>query len=486
MGARLEKVGDDAEAAGHRMSAGNAYLRAGMYYFTGERFMYPGEAKREVGRKSIELQTKGLLRRYPNLERVEVPFEGTSLPALFMKAPGASARAPTVVVFDGMDNCKEMSVLFNGLEFAARGWNTLAIDGPGQGESLRLREMYARHDYETAGTAAYDYVASRPEVDASKVVVMGYSFGGYYAGRVAAFEKRYAAGVAFAALHWDLAAWQREIKRRHEIDPKNTAQSQFHFRWIMGHIDDGDAAIEKAERFSLAGPRGADRDAVPDRARRGRQGGARRIRAEAVRGARLETQAPENPHRRRRQRLSCAGRQPAGRRRLHRRLDRRHRRQSEVTPRYLSPLDLNQGTRMDTAVATQKPQSQTRKYKGAEIMVEYLIKEKVPYLFGVCGHGNVGFLDAAAAGVRSHQDDFHAPRAVRRLHGRRLLQDQARARGDIHFVRSGIGQSRGRARERDDGFVGVSRDYRERPDDAVQSRSVPGNGPLFSGRLSER
>jgi dipeptidyl aminopeptidase/acylaminoacyl peptidase len=251
MGTRLEKLGDAAEAAGHRMSAGNAYLRAGMYYFTGERFIYPGETKREVGRKSIELQTKGLVRRYPDLERVEVPFEGKSLPALFMKAHGAATRAPTVVVFDGMDNCKEMSVLFNGLEFAARGWNTLAIDGPGQGESLRLREMYARHDYETAGSAAYDYVAARPEVDPSKVVVMGYSFGGYYAGRVAAFEKRYAAGVAFAALHWDLAAWQREIKRRHETDPKNTAQSQFHFRWIMGHIDDGDAAIAKAEHFSL-------------------------------------------------------------------------------------------------------------------------------------------------------------------------------------------------------------------------------------------
>jgi dipeptidyl aminopeptidase/acylaminoacyl peptidase len=251
MGARLEKVGDAAEAAGHRMSAGNAYLRAGMYYFTAERFIYPGEAKRDVGRKSIDLQTKGLVRRYSNLERVEVPFEGKSLPALFMKAPGASHHAPTVVVFDGMDNCKEMSVLFNGLEFAARGWNTLAIDGPGQGESLRLRDMYARHDYETAGTAAYDYVSRRPEVDASRVVVMGYSFGGYYAGRVAAFEKRYAAAVAFAALHWDLAAWQREIKRRHETDPKNTAQSQFHFRWIMGHLGDGEAAIAKADKFSL-------------------------------------------------------------------------------------------------------------------------------------------------------------------------------------------------------------------------------------------
>jgi dipeptidyl aminopeptidase/acylaminoacyl peptidase len=251
MGARLEKVGDRAEAAGHTLTAGNYYLRSGMYYFTGERFMYPGERKREVGRKSIELQTKGLLRRYPNIEKVEVPFEGQSLPALFMSVPGASQRSPTIVVFDGMDNCKEMSVLFNGVEFAARGWNTLAIDGPGQGETLRLRDMYARHDYEVAGTAAYNYVAERRDVDPSRVVVMGYSFGGYYSARVAAFEKRYAAGVSFAALHWDLAAWQREIKRRLETDPKNTAQSAFHFRWIMGHIDDADAAIRKAERFSL-------------------------------------------------------------------------------------------------------------------------------------------------------------------------------------------------------------------------------------------
>ena len=251
MAARLEQAGDACEAKGHRMSAGNYYLRSGMYYFTGERFIYPGKRKREVGAKSIDLQTKGLLRRYPNLERVEVPFEnGKNLPALFMKS--GVKNAPTVVVFDGMDNCKEMSVLFNGLEFAARGWNTLAIDGPGQGETLRLREMYARHDYEVAGTAAYEWVSKRPEVDPSKVVVMGYSFGGYYAGRVAGFEKRYAAGVAFAALHWDLAAWQREIKRRLETDPKNTAQSAFHFRWIMGHIDDADAAIRKAESFSLA------------------------------------------------------------------------------------------------------------------------------------------------------------------------------------------------------------------------------------------
>ncbi len=251
LGRRLEAVAEAAAAEGRELTAGNYYLRAGMYYFTGERFVPPGEAKRAMGRKALACQQAGLRRRYPNLEVVEVPYEGTTLPALFMKAPGVSGRAPTVVVFDGMDNCKEMSVLFAGLEFAARGMHTLAIDGPGQGESLRLRGLPARHDYEVPGAAAYDWVAARPEVDPARVVVMGYSFGGYYAARIAAFERRYAAGVAFAALHWDLAAWQREVKRRHDSDPRTTAQSTFHFPWVMG-CPDMAAAIEKARLFSLA------------------------------------------------------------------------------------------------------------------------------------------------------------------------------------------------------------------------------------------
>ena len=32
--------------------------------------------------------------------------------------------------------------------------------------------------------------------------------------------------------------------------------------------------------------------------------------------------------------------------------------------------------------------------KGAELIVEFLIKENIPYVFGICGHGNVGMLDA--------------------------------------------------------------------------------------------
>jgi alpha-beta hydrolase superfamily lysophospholipase len=248
MGERVERL---AAQAGSARTAGGHCLRSGMYWFTGERFLYPGEDKQALGRKALALQQKGLLAVHPAIEKVEVPFENTSLPALFFRA--GEPRAPTIVVFDGMDNCKEMSVLFCGLEFAARGWNTLAIDGPGQGESLRLRGLAARHDYEAPGRAAYDFVAARADVDPGKVVVLGYSFGGYYAARVAAFEKRYAAGVAFSALHWDLAGFQREVKRKQQADPKSTAQSTFHFRWVMGCLDDADAAIAKAERFSLEG-----------------------------------------------------------------------------------------------------------------------------------------------------------------------------------------------------------------------------------------
>ena len=62
-----------------------------------------------------------------------------------------------------MDNCKEMSVIYAGIEFAKRGIHTLSIDGPGQGETQRLRNIHSRYDYEVAGTAAYEYVAARSD-----------------------------------------------------------------------------------------------------------------------------------------------------------------------------------------------------------------------------------------------------------------------------------------------------------------------------------
>ena len=40
--------------------------------------------------------------------------------------------------------------------------------------------------------------------------------------------------------------------------------------------------------------------------------------------------------------------------------------------------------------------------RGADIIAEYLIREKVPYVFGLCGHGNIGLLD----GFYDRQDEI--------------------------------------------------------------------------------
>jgi len=243
---------DEQALHGRHFSAGDNYMRAGYYYYTGERMVYPGELKSRIYANAIRCFNLGFARRYPEFERVEVPYQGGSLPAYFIKARGAGDGAPTVVVFDGLDNCKEMSALFCGLEFSRRGFNTLAVDGPGQGETLRLRGIHSRYDYEVPGSAAFDYVAERPEVDAGKVVVMGYSFGGYCAPRIAAFETRYAGGVAFGAMHWDMHAWL--LHTQEDMKKGAVATSHFQIPWVFGVPGlDFAGAVERIKQFSLAG-----------------------------------------------------------------------------------------------------------------------------------------------------------------------------------------------------------------------------------------
>jgi dienelactone hydrolase len=247
----VAKVADAAAADGRQITAGNHYMRAANYYYSAERFIPPGDEKMAMYRKALRCWHAALERLHPSIERVEVPYEGKSLPAYFLPAPGPG-RKRTVVLFDGMDNAKEMSVIFAGLDFAQRGINTLAIDGPGQSETLRLRQIVSRPDYEVAGRAAYDYVAARPEVDPKRVSVMGYSFGGYHAPRVAGMDKRYAGCVALGAMHWDMHEWQAEIKARLAVDARSSFTSNFQFRWVIGAPDNA-TALEWAKKFSLEG-----------------------------------------------------------------------------------------------------------------------------------------------------------------------------------------------------------------------------------------
>lgn len=254
MANRIEGFGDAAQHEGCELTAGSYYLRAAIYYFCGERFIAPSERKWDTYRSCLRCFRKGIARRYPNIERVEVPYvhngQSTTLPAWFLKAD-VQGPAPTVVMFDGLDNAKEMSVLFGGVEIAHRGIHTLAIDGPGQGEALRLQGIPSRHDYEVPASAAYEYISRRPEVDAQRVAVMGFSMGGYYAPRAAAFEPRYAACVAWGG-HVDYhESW---VRRRKILESGGTRISapSFQLPWVLG-MPDMDACMKKLENYRLAG-----------------------------------------------------------------------------------------------------------------------------------------------------------------------------------------------------------------------------------------
>ncbi|MGE5526918.1 MAG: alpha/beta fold hydrolase [Rhodospirillaceae bacterium] len=251
MGEGLERRAEEEAKLGHQLSAGTYYLHAATYYGYGERYLHPGEAKFAVYRRHLKCFAEGVKRRHPDMERVAVPYEGTTLPAWFLRGQGVTRNAPTVVLFNGLDGSKEVTVMYGGLELAARGINTLAIDGPGQGEALRLQNIVSRYDFEVAGTAAYDYVARRQEVDARRVAIAGVSMGGYLAPRACAFEPRYAACVAWGG-HYDYhESW---IRRRKEMESGGTKVSapHFHLMWVLG-VPDMDAAMAKLKDYTLAG-----------------------------------------------------------------------------------------------------------------------------------------------------------------------------------------------------------------------------------------
>ena len=251
MGEDMERKAKAAAQANHQLTAGTYYLHAGVYYLYSERFIPPGERKFASYRHSMHCFEEGYKRRYPNVERVEVPYEsGGSLPAFYMKAPGTGYK-PTVVCFDGLDLSKEMSILFAGIELANRGISTLAIDGPGQGEALRLRNIPSRYDYEVPGTAAYDYVAGRADVDPKRVAIMAFSMGGYYAPRIAAFEKRYAALVAWGA-HFDYHAVWADRWKHMQAGGKNASSAAFQLPFVMG-TPDMESAMEKIRDYKLSG-----------------------------------------------------------------------------------------------------------------------------------------------------------------------------------------------------------------------------------------
>ncbi|MFM7509910.1 MAG: alpha/beta hydrolase family protein [Actinomycetota bacterium] len=116
----------------------------------------------------------------PPLEQVQIPYGGQTLPAWFVRAPG-SGRQPTVIRNNGSDGSDAQNVdlwAYGAQAAQERGYHSLILTGPGQGELLFVRQEPFRPDWEQVITPVVDYLAERSDVDASKIALTGWSFGG--------------------------------------------------------------------------------------------------------------------------------------------------------------------------------------------------------------------------------------------------------------------------------------------------------------------
>jgi esterase/lipase len=235
-----DRIAANAEAdlrKGRGFSAANKLRRASIYYQTAERMQareYP--PRRQAYANALSTFQRSIeLSRMP-IERVEIPYEGSSYPALFWKAaPRDGSPSPAVVCCNGLDSTKEL-VIWTGIgrSLTARGISVLCVDQPGSGEALRLKKLPGIYDSERWASRAVDYLESRADVDNSRIGMFGLSLGGYFAPRAAAFEKRFALCAILGANH----NWGELQKRRRLREGENPVPHYWdHVMWVFGKPD---------------------------------------------------------------------------------------------------------------------------------------------------------------------------------------------------------------------------------------------------------
>jgi len=194
-GERHLDLAREAEQAGRRLTAGEAFVRAALcFHFAKYVWVLDGERNRAATERAREALYEAHRLLDPSAERLEAPLDGGAVVANLRRPPEVG-KAPLVIMIPGLDSTKEEFFNFEQV-FIDRGLATLSLDGPGQGETGF--ELALRHDYEVAVTAILDSLLGRNDVDLDRVGAAGVSLGGYYAPRAAAFEPRLRAiaGVA--------------------------------------------------------------------------------------------------------------------------------------------------------------------------------------------------------------------------------------------------------------------------------------------------
>ena len=240
-----------------RSTSGAQYLnRASAYYHVGERFLQPkSQEGLDAYKRGVDcFRDAAKYVKRPRIEHVEIPYGDTKLPAVYVHAEPAnkSGKVPAMVFFDGLDVTKEIQYFKGVADLVARGIACLIVDGPGNGEAIRFRNLYLRHDTEHYATPVYEYLASRPEVDAKRIGVMAISLGGYYAPRAAAYEQRFACCIAWGA-QWDYQKiWLDRFERLARADTPSLSVAAQHISWVLNASSQEDA-MKRLEPFKLDG-----------------------------------------------------------------------------------------------------------------------------------------------------------------------------------------------------------------------------------------
>jgi predicted alpha/beta-fold hydrolase len=190
---------DASRANGHPVSAHSSYLRASNYFRAAYTFLIGAPVDPRVvanyrrQRAAFE-SAVGLM--HPAAERIAIPYAGASLHGYLFGAAHDRAPRPTLIVNGGYDSTAEEAYFFSGAAAVARGYTCIVFDGPGQGAAIVENGLVFRPDWEAVIGPVVDFAVARPEVDASKIALLGISFGGYLAPRAASAEPRLAACIA--------------------------------------------------------------------------------------------------------------------------------------------------------------------------------------------------------------------------------------------------------------------------------------------------
>jgi pimeloyl-ACP methyl ester carboxylesterase len=190
---RTFAAAESSAAHGHRESARGAFLRASNYYRNAYVFHLEAPLPALVvdaygrHREAFRRAAESMIRPF---EQIAIPFEDTTLPGYFCAVDGI--RRPLVISVGGYDSTAEESFFWNAAASLAHGYHALTFDGPGQGELLIERSIHFRPDWEKVISVVIDWAVGRGEVDPSKIVLIGESWGGYLAARAAAHDGRVA------------------------------------------------------------------------------------------------------------------------------------------------------------------------------------------------------------------------------------------------------------------------------------------------------